>query len=309
MEIHRFDAEVSRPIDAFGSGFRLGDLLDVRRARLAVLHLAAGGSIGEHPAAGRQLFAVLEGAGWVSGGDRERRGVRAGEAALWDPGERHAAGSPEGLTALSVEGDFTVLALRVTSDIEVVDHDPEWATSFARIREHLWPAVAHVARRIDHVGSTSVPGLAAKPIIDADVVVASDEDVPGAIEALAAVGYLWRGDLGVPGRESFVCPAGSSLPRHHLYLVVENNKAHVDHWLLGDVLRADPGARDRYGALKRKNAREAGRDVDYYVAAKAAFVADLLAAARAERGLPEAEYWVPDMARFGPRGPSEPTRQ
>lgn len=113
--------------------------------------------------------------------------------------------------------------------------------------------VAGVARRIDHVGSTAVPGLAAKPIIDTDVVVAAEDDIQLVIDRLAAVGYQWRGDLGVGGREAFRAPRGKGLPPHHLYLVVENNKAHLDHVLLRDLMRADPEARERYAALKRQN--------------------------------------------------------
>jgi GrpB-like predicted nucleotidyltransferase (UPF0157 family) len=65
----------------------------------------------------------------------------------------------------------------------------------------IWPAVADLAIRTDHVGSTAVPGLAAKPIIDIDVVVASEEAVQPVIERLAGIGYRWRGALGVGGRE------------------------------------------------------------------------------------------------------------
>lgn len=85
------------------------------------------------------------------------------------------------------------------------------------------------------------------------------------------------------------------LPPHHLYLVVENNKAHLDHVLLRDLLRADARARDRYAELKRANVLLAQGDIDVYVAAKAQFVADLLTRARAERGLEPAIYWIPDM--------------
>ena len=123
--------------------------------------------------------------------------------------------------------------------------------------------------RIDHVGSTAVPGLAAKPIIDMDIVVASPADVAPVIERLRATGYRWRGDLGVAGRESFKPPADPNMPRHHLYVVVENNRAHLDHWLLRDLLRRDETARDRYAALKRHNAEQADSNMDVYVAGKA----------------------------------------
>jgi GrpB-like predicted nucleotidyltransferase (UPF0157 family) len=159
----------------------------------------------------------------------------------------------------------------------------------------VWPVIDDIALRIDHVGSTAVPGLAAKPIIDMDIVVAAEEGVRRVIDRLAGSGYRWCGDLGVRGREVFKPTRDEGLPAHHLYLVVENNRAHSDHWLLRDVLREDGEARARYAALKRRNAELAGRDMEVYVAAKASFVAELLTRARAERGLPAVTYWEPEV--------------
>jgi GrpB-like predicted nucleotidyltransferase (UPF0157 family) len=216
-----------------------------------------------------------------------------GFGALWEEGELHEVGTVDGLTAVSVEGDFDLWATRVTHDIVVADYDPEWPAWFDRISALVWPAVQGVAVRIDHVGSTSVPGLAAKPFIDMDVVVPSEAGVRPAIDRLAAIGYRWRGDLGIAGRQAFAYAGNRDLPAHHLYVVVENSKAHIDHWLMRDVLREDVEARSRYAELKQRNVEVAEGDIDVYVAAKASFVADLLRRARAERGLPEAEYWDP----------------
>jgi GrpB-like predicted nucleotidyltransferase (UPF0157 family) len=222
----------------------------------------------------------------VLGGDGGGRTIAAGYGALWAAGEDHEVHSDDGLTAVRIEGELDVWALAVTVEIVVSDYDPQWPTWFESVCEHVWPAVRDVAIRIDHVGSTSVPGLAAKPIIDMDVVVASPGDVAPVVDRLAAIGYRWRGDLGLTGRESFTPPADVGLPRHNLYVVVENNKPHVDHWLLRDVLRDDAALRDRYAALKRDNVVLADHDMDVYVDAKAAFVGDVLARARADRGLP-----------------------
>jgi GrpB-like predicted nucleotidyltransferase (UPF0157 family) len=100
----------------------------------------------------------------------------------------------------------------------VVDYDPAWPAMFDAVRSRVWPAVAPIALAVEHVGSTAVPGLAAKPIIDVDVVVAA-ADVGRAVRALAALGYEDEGDLGVPGREALRAPA-TDLPYHHLYVVV-----------------------------------------------------------------------------------------
>lgn len=127
MRIFRFDPEVSVPIDRFGSNFRIGRLTEGdARGRVQVLHLPPGGLVGRHAAGERQLFAVVAGSGWVSGADGERRPIRTGQAAVWDRGEVHGAGSDQGLTAVCVEGTFEMQAVAVTEDIAVVGYDPAW---------------------------------------------------------------------------------------------------------------------------------------------------------------------------------------
>lgn len=295
MEIVRFDEEVSITVSDFGSRFSIGPLTgEDSCVRVQVMHVPPGGSIGRHPASVRQLFAIVAGRGWVSDGSGDGRDIGAGYAAVWTAGEEHEVRSPGGLTAVCVEGEFELWALAVTTDVVVIDYDSQWPRWFEAVCERVWPAVHDIALRIDHVGSTSVPGLAAKPIIDLDIVVSSPDDVGIVIDRLATLGYRWRGALGVTGREAFKQPPDDGLPRHHLYVVVENNKAHLDHWLLRDLLRQDPTARERYGALKKRNAELASNDIDVYIAAKAALVAELLTRARAERGLPPENYWTPD---------------
>ena len=296
MRLFRFDEEVSIPASRPGSRFRIGPLTAPGDGiRVQVLHVPPDGRVGRHAASSRRLIAVVAGSGWVSGDDVERRIVGPGHAGLWERGEEQEVYSEQGLTAVLVEGDLEIEAMAVTQDISVRDHDPAWRDWWQTLHRHVWPAVQDVALRIDHVGSTAVPGLAAKPIIDMDVVVASEDHVRPVIDRLATIGYRWRGDLGVTGREAFAPPRSAGLPEHHLYLVVENNKAHLDHLLLRDLLRDDPEARERYAALKKRNAQLANRDMDVYVAAKAGLVAELLTRARAERGLPPATYWAPDV--------------
>ena len=287
MRIVRFDEEVSIRVTDGGSRFSIGPLTgDGSQVRVQVVHVPPGGSVARHGTRGQQLFAVVAGSGWVAGDDGLRRGVVAGYGALWEAGEEHEVHSEAGLTAACVEGSFDVWALAVTTDIVIADYDPAWTTWFERVCDHVWPAVQDLALRIDHVGSTSVPGLAAKPIIDMDIVVASPDGVRPVIGRLVEIGYRWRGDLGVDGRESFRPPPDAGLPSHHLYLVIENSTAHLDHWLLRDLLRQDAEARERYAALKRRSADMAAGDIDVYIDAKGGLVTELLARARAERDLP-----------------------
>jgi GrpB-like predicted nucleotidyltransferase (UPF0157 family)/quercetin dioxygenase-like cupin family protein len=297
VELFRFDQEIAISRTELGAGIKVAPLANEgSRVRMEVMYLPPHGSMGGRIAGGRQIFAVVAGSGWVSGAGGERHDVRVGRAVVWEAGEDREAGTDAGLTAISIAGEFEVLAMGVTRDIVVLDYDPEWPRWFETVYRRVWPVVADIALRIEHVGSTAVPGLAAKPIIDMDIVVAAEGGVRPVIDRLAASGYRWCGDLGVVGREAFKPTREEGLPAHHLYLVVENNRPHADHFLLRDLLRQDAEARARYALIKRRNAQLAGRDMDVYVAAKARFVAELLTRARAERGLPPVVYWDPEAA-------------
>jgi len=164
--------------------------------------------------------------------------------------------------------------------IRVVDYDPAWPELFEALAARALAALGDVALRADHVGSTAVPGLAAKPIVDLDVVVAGPGDVRTAVGRLATIGYVHRGDLGIPGREAFRPPDGD--PPHHLYVVVDGNLAHRRHLALRDHLRADPDAAERYATLKRRLADRHRYDVDAYTEAKDEFIVPVLAVADPE---------------------------
>jgi GrpB-like predicted nucleotidyltransferase (UPF0157 family) len=163
----------------------------------------------------------------------------------------------------------------------VIDYNPAWPQQFETIRAHLWPAVGEVAVSVEHVGSTAVPGLAGKPVIDVDVVVPGQGAVPLAIRALEELGHSHRGDLGIRGREAFTAVPG--LPTHHLYVVVRDSPAHRDHVDLRDRLRSHPSDADRYAAEKKRLAPLLVTDREAYVDGKAWLVRELLTAARADR--------------------------
>jgi GrpB-like predicted nucleotidyltransferase (UPF0157 family) len=164
----------------------------------------------------------------------------------------------------------------------VVAYDPGWLTRFDEIRSHLAPVLVGLDATIEHVGSTSVPGLVAKPIIDIDVVVRDEQAVDTVIERLETIGYEDEGDLGIPGREALAQVAGSStLDYHHLYIVVEGTKPHKDHVLFRDHLRSHPGSAAAYAARKLEVAHLMNAESrDAYLAAKARVVDEILERAR-----------------------------
>jgi GrpB-like predicted nucleotidyltransferase (UPF0157 family) len=159
---------------------------------------------------------------------------------------------------------------RVSDPIVVVDYDPAWPALFAALRAPVAAALQEIAVAIEHVGSTAVPGLAAKPIIDLDVALRTEADLPAAIERLARLGYAYEGDLGVPGRTAFAWPPGAA--RHHLYVCTLDSAAYRRHLLFRDYLRAHPDMAAAYAALKHQLAARYRMQRDAYTEAKGPFV-------------------------------------
>ena len=150
--------------------------------------------------------------------------------------------------------------------IVVVDYDPAWPATFEDLRARVWTVVGDCARTIEHIGSTSVPGLAAKPIIDMSVVVPSAVDVPRAVARLATLGYVHRGNLGIEGREAFGNPA--ELPAHHLYVCPVGSLGLLNPLAVRDYLRGHPAVARAYGELKKALAVKFPADIDSYVDGK-----------------------------------------
>jgi GrpB-like predicted nucleotidyltransferase (UPF0157 family) len=175
-----------------------------------------------------------------------------------------------------------------------VPYDPTWPITFADLQGVLAGGLGSLAREIHHVGSTAVPGLAAKPIIDIDVEIASRDQVPDVIRALALLGYQHSGDLGVPGREAFARGGandtprdgtGRSWPAHNLYVCASGNEELRRHLLFRDWLRTNPRRAAEYGQLKEHLAVLHREDRDSYIEGKTELVDTIMReAAAASRG-------------------------
>lgn len=158
--------------------------------------------------------------------------------------------------------------------IVIVEYDPAWPQEFVRLRDRAQDALGDLALSIEHVGSTAVPGLAAKPVIDMVVVIASDDDLEEAIRRLEAMGYQARGELGVPGREAFTWPEGER--RHHLYVSPSTSDELRAQVRFRDMLLADPELARRYEILKRDLAERYRDDRPAYTDAKTEFIESAL---------------------------------
>lgn len=163
--------------------------------------------------------------------------------------------------------------------IGIVDYDPAWPMVFQRLRGEIAARLGALALEIEHVGSTAVPGLAAKPKIDIDTVVSSD----AAIVRMQAFDYVFHGDRYDSGMWCFTRGHGAYGER--LYLCAPGTQAHLDRLRFRDHLRAHPAAAACYGDLKRRLALEAEGDWDHYTGGKSPFIAEILRLAI----LPEAD--------------------
>jgi len=164
----------------------------------------------------------------------------------------------------------------MSAEVHVVEYDPAWPQLFEEERARLEPILAPwLAGDIHHVGSTSVPGLAAKPVIDILAGVRSLEESRGAIEPLQALSYCWA-----PYKEdvmNWFCKPSPTHRTHHLHLVVEGSETWREELLFRDTLRAQPETARAYEALKRDLAARFRQDREAYTQAKTDFVLGVLA--------------------------------
>src|SRR6516164_3950002 len=159
-------------------------------------------------------------------------------------------------------------------EISIAEYDHTWPTRFDHVSHHLNTALSGLDYRIEHVGSTAVPGLAAKPIIDLDVVIGDWTEFATLRAALEEIGYEHEGDLGIAEREAFRAPSGS--PAHHLYVCVQSSPELARHIAFRDRLRRRPDVARAYAHLKRDIARTFWGNPTAYTHAKSQFIEEQL---------------------------------
>lgn len=136
---------------------------------------------------------------------------------------------------------------RAPEKVVLLEHDPSWLVDAEAECRAIERACGDAVIRVDHIGSTSVPGLIAKPVLDLMPLVRTFEDGFRCVEAMRGLGYWYAGEFGIAGRHLFVM--GS--PRtHHAHMLVEGSKEAVRHLAVRDVLRREPEMAARYATLK-----------------------------------------------------------
>ena len=160
----------------------------------------------------------------------------------------------------------------ITRHVVVLPYDAGWERDFSEIRIELQAALGELALAIEHVGSTSVPGLSAKPIIDIDVVIRDYAAFGAVVSALKAIGYHHEGDLGIAGREAFGYEGKSHLRKHHLYVCPQDSPELKRHIAFRNYLRDHPDAAREYSRIKAEGAALHPHDIDGYIAHKSPFI-------------------------------------
>jgi GrpB-like predicted nucleotidyltransferase (UPF0157 family) len=168
--------------------------------------------------------------------------------------------------------------------IEVVPFTENWAQTFEALARIFKIDLEDLITGVEHVGSTAVPGLAAKPVIDLDLIIRDKSRFEEIKVILGKRGYLHVGELGIPGREAFkrsseYTPLNAEnqvWPAHHLYVCLQDSVSLNNHLLFRDYLRANPETAAEYGRLKIKLAEIYPYDIDRYVDGKTDFIIAVL---------------------------------
>ncbi len=161
--------------------------------------------------------------------------------------------------------------------VVVLPYDEAWVSAFEAIRQEIEKAAGDLIIGIEHVGSTSVPGLSAKPVIDIDVIIEDYTVFREVVSRLESIGYRHEGDLGIKHREAFKYSDKPHLMKHHLYVCPQASEELHRHITFRDFLRRSPEAVERYGSVKETAAKLYPDDMDKYIQYKSPCIEEIYA--------------------------------
>ena len=162
-----------------------------------------------------------------------------------------------------------------TTKVIVLPYDEHWKTDFEKIKSELESAIGDLIVRIEHVGSTSVESLSAKPCIDIDVVIKDYSVFDECVNRLALIGYIHEGNLGIEDREAFKYSDKPHLQTHHLYVCPQHSKELYRHITFRDFLRNNPDAVKKYSMVKEMAAQLFPDNIDKYMEYKSSCIEEL----------------------------------
>ena len=164
-----------------------------------------------------------------------------------------------------------------TDRVVVVPYDETWVFAFEKIKSEIEAVIGDMILGIEHVGSTSVKGMSAKPCIDLDVIIQDDSIFDEIAEKLGTIGYIHEGDLGIKDREAFKYTDKPHLMMHHLYVCPRYSEELRRHITFRDFLRHNAEAVQQYSFVKEEAARLFPNDIDQYIEYKTPCIEKLYA--------------------------------
>ena len=164
-----------------------------------------------------------------------------------------------------------------TKKVVVVPYDEAWKNAFEEIKNEIEAEIGDLILGIEHIGSTSVEGLSAKPCIDIDVIIKDYSVFDAVAKKLGTIGYIHEGDLGIQDREAFKYSNKPHLMMHHLYVCPQDSKELHRHISFRDFLRHNPEAVRKYSLVKEKAAELFPCDINKYIEYKTPCIAELYA--------------------------------
>ena len=162
-----------------------------------------------------------------------------------------------------------------TKKVIVLPYDVAWESAFEAIRAEIQTALGDLMLGIEHVGSTSVKGMSAKPCIDIDVVIRDYSVFDAVVQKLDAIGYIHEGDLGIKDREAFKYADKPHLMTHHLYVCPRDSEELHRHIVFRDFLRENPEAVKKYSRVKETAAQLFPDSIDQYIEYKSPCIEEL----------------------------------
>ena len=162
-----------------------------------------------------------------------------------------------------------------TKKVIVLPYDVAWESAFEAIRAEIQTALGDLMLGIEHVGSTSVKGMSAKPCIDIDVVIRDYSVFDAVVQKLDAIGYIHEGDLGIQDREAFKYADKPHLMTHHLYVCPRDSEELHRHIVFRDFLRKNPEAVKKYSRVKETAAKLFPDSIDQYIEYKSPCIEEL----------------------------------
>ena len=164
-----------------------------------------------------------------------------------------------------------------TKKVIVLPYDRTWKAAFEEIKKEIEGTVGDLIIGIEHVGSTSVEGMSAKPCIDIDVVIEDYSVFDAVVNRLKMIGYIHEGDLGIKDREAFRYSDKPHLQTHHLYVCPQSSEELHRHITFRDFLRNHPEAVRKYSTVKETAAKLFSDDIDQYIEYKSPCIEELYA--------------------------------